>query len=62
MRLKLLIVSGTVLEGFGKILGRFWEGFGRTFEEIRHDFGSYLEGVEELTSMIRATRGRSIDR
>ena len=52
-------------DGFGRVwedFGRFWEGFGRTFKEIRDNFDSYLGGVEELTSMIRATRGRSIDR
>ena len=62
-------VLGWFREGFKRILGVFWEGFGW----ILGRFGSWVPHriwrdmceafqVEDLALMIRATRGRSIDR
>ena len=48
---------GPIFVDFAKIWGGFWKDFGRIS-------GRFLEGfqVAGLTLMIRATRGRSIDR
>ena len=51
--------------GIGKVWGRFWEGLGKVSEGflnfLGRNFGEAFQ-VEELALMIRATRGRSIDR
>ena len=50
---------GRILDGFGKKFKGIWNEFWKDFEKIFE--ASWKVQVAELTLMIRATRGRSMD-
>ena len=50
---------GRILDGFGEDFERIWNGFWKDFEKTFE--ASWKVQVAELTLMIRATRGRSMD-
>ena len=33
---------GSILDGFSKVLGKFWEGFGAVLDDFWNGFGSIL--------------------
>ena len=56
------LLLGAILERFWRILNGFWMDFGRISGRFLKLMGRIAFQVEELALMIRATRGRSIDR
>ena len=52
------LFEGGFWEGSGRVLGRFWEGFGRILNGFWKNFGKDLG----RQTMIRATKGKSMEK
>ena len=64
-----MVVWGGFGEGFERVLGGFWEGFGRVLKGFREGFGRVFGKIFGTfwmdlgrRTIIRATKGKSIDR